>query len=795
MKEELEIRVLGDFSFVQEGRLVEGLDSPRLQALLTCLLLHRGAPQLRQHLAFLFWLDSDEAQARTNLRNLIHRLRQVWPEADRYLAIGSRSISWRPDVRFTLDLTDFEAQLERARTADSTDDEIEYLQRAIRLYRSDLLPGCYDDWIQPERARLRQAFLQALERLSDLLRARGDYQAAIHAFERLIQAEPLQEASYRQLMACYARNGDRAAALKVYHHCVTTLRQELGLAPDAATQAAYRQLLLPDTPVGDLPAPSVPLDIPLVGRAVEWEQLLQAWRDVAVGRQPTLLVLIRGEAGVGKTRLAAELADWVERRGPTVASAACYAPESDLSLMPVAAWLRMLPLDGLPAIWRSELSRLLPELADRASTAVQSDAISGVPPDPSVEPWQKRRFYAALVRAILIQAQPVLLRLEDLQWSDTETLSWLHYLLRLEENARLMVVATLRTEEMDRAPLLGSMLSALRQQGRLLEIELGLLDSAGTAALAASLLGEALAPDAAMALYRHTEGNPLFIMETICHEMQCDESTSTLRALLEAPQSPAWNVSTPLSPKIQAVLHDRLAQLSAGARALLEAASVIGRSFTLDILSNTLDVREDEMVTALDELWRRRIVRTRDGGAYDFSHNTLRQTVYTTLSPTRRRWLHGRVAWALEIGERSGVEPPIGQLALHYEAAGQAEQAFRTHCRAAESAQRLYAYPAAAFHLRSAIALLEELQQDDLQVGLYEQLGDVLTLSGQHTEARQAYGAAIAALEPHNDMARAALSFKASETGLAQQNQGTAERALEEGLGKPASADGFNLLQ
>ena len=796
MKAQLEIRVLGDFSFVQGGRVVAGLDSPRLQALLTCLLLHRGAPQLRQYLAFLFWPDSDETQARTNLRNLIHRLRHIWPEADRYLAIGSKSVGWRPDAHFTFDVADFETFLERARSAASADEEIEYLQKATHLYRSDLLPGCYDDWIQPERTRLRQAFLQALEKVSDLLRARGDYQAAIHASERLVQAEPLHEVAYRQLMDSHTRNGDRAAALKVYHDCATTLRQELGVAPDPATQAAYRRLLMSDTDAHDLPLPSVPLEIPLVGRGTEWEQLLLAWREIAAGRQPPLLALIRGEAGVGKTRLAAELIDWVERQSATVASATCYAPEADLSLMPVAGWLRRLPLDGLPALWRSELARLLPELDDFVYAPAQSASSSRVRVGLTPEPWEKRRFYEALVQAILIQAQPVLLRLEDLQWSDTETLSWLHYLLRLDEGARLMVVATVRAEEVDRTPLLATMLSALRQQGRLLEIDLAPLDPAGTAALAASLLGEALSPDAAVALHRHTEGNPLFIMETICHGMECGESSSTWRTLLETPKSPAWTMSTPLSPKIQAVLHDRLGRLSPSARTVLEAASVIGRSFTGDILSRTVDVGQDQIVVALDELWRRRIVGTRDGDAYDFSHNILRQTVYATLSPARRRWLHARVAHALEDGGRSGLGESVGQLALHYEAAGQIEKAFQTHCLAAQSAQRLFAYPAAAFHLRRALALLDQgIHQDDQQAQLHEQLGDILTLSGQHGEARQAYHAAIAALNPRNALMHMALSLKLAETCPAQPDGDPAARTVEGGLERSASSDGLGPMQ
>jgi DNA-binding SARP family transcriptional activator/tetratricopeptide (TPR) repeat protein len=761
MESTLEIRLLGDFAIMREGRPVPGLDSVRLQALLAYLALHHGAPQLRQQVAFLFWLDSSEAQARTNLRNLLHRLRQAWPEAHHYLDIESRSISWRPNARLLVDVAEFEAHLEDARSESNVYEQIASLRKAVNLYRGDLLPGCYDDWIEPERARLRQAFLQTLEQLSILLRERNDYPGAIYASQRLIQAEPLQEAAYRQLMDLYALNGDRAAALRVYQRCVTTLRQELGSAPDNATQAAYRQLLMPGVPLGDGPVPSVPLDAPLIGRDVEWEQLMLAWRQIAAGRRQSLFVLIRGEAGVGKTRLAADLAGWAQRQKNTVASAACYAPEADLSLMPVAEWLRVLPLDRLAPGLRPELARLLPELDEQTSRAP-------TPGTSLAEPWEKRRFYEAMARAVLMQREPVLLRLEDVQWSDAETLAWLHYLLRLEGGARLMVVATLRVEQTDPEHPLLPMLSALRQQGRLLEMDLAPLDSAGTAALAANLLGEALSSDAAAALYHHTEGNPLFIIETICRDLECDPSESMLHTLLEASHSDTPDATAPLSPTMQAVLHDRLAALSPGARSLLDVASVIGRSFTGDIVSQAVDLNETEFVTALDELWRRRIVRIRSEDSYDFSHDKLRQTAYQALSPARRRWLHGRVARTLETAERSGVEKPAGQLARHYEAAGQEQRALHYHRLAADSARRHYAFPTAAFHLKRAIACLDGVAQaEEERARLHEQLGDVYALSGQHEEARQAFRTAIKAAHPDNQLVRATLALKVAQTGVA----------------------------
>ena len=179
MGSEATIRLLGDFALTQHGRPVLGLDSARLQALVAYLVLHRGAPQLRYHLAFLFWPDSDEGQARTNLRNLLHRLRRAWPEADRHLAIGTKSIAWRPDAELSVDVADFEQHLAAATASADPVDKVSSLQQAIGVYRGDLLPSCYDEWIEPLRTRLRQGYVHALEQHAQLLQAAGDVRGAI----------------------------------------------------------------------------------------------------------------------------------------------------------------------------------------------------------------------------------------------------------------------------------------------------------------------------------------------------------------------------------------------------------------------------------------------------------------------------------------------------------------------------------------------------------------------------------------------------------------------------------------
>jgi DNA-binding SARP family transcriptional activator len=150
----LYIHLLGDFRLTHDDRPLTSVDTPRLQSLLAYLVLHREAPQSRQHLAFLLWPDSTERQARTNLRKQVHFLRRALPQPDRFFHADAKTLHWLPDAPFTLDVADFERALDQAERADDADTVPALLEGAVDLYQGDLLPSCYDDWIFPARERL-----------------------------------------------------------------------------------------------------------------------------------------------------------------------------------------------------------------------------------------------------------------------------------------------------------------------------------------------------------------------------------------------------------------------------------------------------------------------------------------------------------------------------------------------------------------------------------------------------------------------------------------------------------------
>lgn len=631
------------------------------------------------------------------------------------------------------------------------------------MYQGDLLPSCYDEWILPERDRLRQMYLQALQQLVLLYEQERDYDAAIIMTQCLLRHDPLHEAAYQQLMRLYALQGNQAAALRVYHTCTTVLERELAVEPGEATRLIYESLRQTHTPIQsqrDSPA-SRSAETSLVGRKQEWEHLQTAWRKVTRGH-PQVVLLI-GDAGIGKTRLAEEMEAWVSRQGIATVSAHCYASEGQLPYAPVTTWLQadavQQRLSTLAEVWLTEIARLIPDLLVRRPDLPRST--------PIMEGWQRQRFFEALARALLNVRQPLLLLLDDLQWCDNETLEWIHYLLRFEPGGRLLLIGTVRADEMFLNHSSRTFLGALRREDLLTEVALGPLGTIEMTSLAEQLVGNPLDTVSLAKLQHETEGNPLFVVEMLRAGLveqygRGQHSVNTREALLP----------THLPPKIQTVLATRLAQLSPLAHELANVAAVIGREFSFAILARTCGRDEEMAVQGLDELWQRRIVREQGGDAYDFSHEKLREQAYLSQSAVRRRLLHRRVAEALEEVYADILDSVSRQIAAHYEQAGLLWKAIAWYQRAGEAARDIAATTEAIDAYQQAVTLVEAsgiapTQQDrqwERAVQVYTTLGDLFEIIGHMQDARQAYLQGQIHLPEHASLWQARLQRKIAKT-------------------------------
>lgn len=724
MSAPLDMRLLGGFAMANGDQPVNPPPSPRQQALLAYLWLHRDPPPSRQQIAFQFWPDSTDAQAQTNLRQLLYHLRRDCPAVTAFLQADGQVLQWQLDEQRRIDVVEFEKLLIQAETA-VADDAISLLQTAVSLYRGDLCPDCYDEWIDPHRQRLRRAYAQALQQLITLLTAQHAYDTAVPYAERLIVHEPLEESGYRQLMQLHALNRDRAAALNTYQRCVTILRQELGVDPGPETQAQYDHILHLETAVSH-PHPSRPAEqLALIGRQREWGRIQQAWRQVQSGEAHFLL--IRGEAGIGKTRLLEELAQWAALQGAAVAQTRAYPAHDHLAYTPLVAWLRsdafQPTLAALDSVWQQELARLLPELLTERPHLN--------PPQPLTDSWQRQRFYEALAQAILSPAgdRPLLLILDDLQWCDRETLAWLSYLLPAAIARPLLFVATLRTGSISADHPLQSTLAAWRQERNLTEIVPRPLDAAETAQLVQAVAERALDDAKTAVFYRETEGNPLFIVE---YARAAQEQITT------TPTDQLVDTAVLLPPRVHAVIEARLRQLSPTAAELVELAAVIGREFSYEALTQASRQPEETIIDSLDELWQRYIIREQGANSYDFSHDKLRAVAYARISQTRRRWLHRQVAEALATRHAANLEPVSIQLANHYAEAGLTTEAIACYRQAATTASRVYANADVIELLTRALDLLATLpasaERDAQELSLQAALGaPLVALEGYNT--------------------------------------------------------------
>jgi DNA-binding SARP family transcriptional activator/tetratricopeptide (TPR) repeat protein len=695
----LEVSLLGE-QYVAGSPATNLARSSRSIALLGFLALHADAPQPRQRLAATFWPDSTEQQARTNLRRELHHLRLLLGD-DSSLVIEPATLMWREWPTCRVDVCVFRRERQLALRALGVGDDhgmLEHGSAAVAEYQGDLLPGMFDDWVLAERETLQQQCVELCDHLMTGWRAISDLSKAIEYGRRRIRLEPLEEVGYRTLMELQADAGDRAGAISTFHQCAQILDHELQVKPSQATEALVERLL--NSEGTDMPYSGGPRKARtrsaqrarLVGRDRESDQILQRWTRVVEGRRPRLLV-VTGDAGVGKSRLISELAHKARTDGAVVATTRCFGMAGALALKPAADWLRhpriQRSLATLDEIWRVEVDRLIPGAAGDTAFGKRERPL----PEPivasraMVDAWRRHRFFEGLARGILAVDQPTLLVLDDLQWCDDETTAWLPFLLGRAAGTPLLIVATARREELADNTEVSQLLTALRSAGSLIEMALPPLGRDGVRALAASFLNRELSDEEVWLLATATGGYPLYVAEAI-------------RSASEVEQGEPFSALGDLS----SVLRRRLETASPHAREVAALASAVGRDFTLDLLSEASDLNVDAVVRSVDELWRQGIFREQLSG-YDFSHDLVRDAAYALVSPPNRWLLHRRIAQSLQILYAEREDEVAVQLADQYDRGGRPDRAQYYYRRAAQLAAGVFANSEAVRCFRRCLEL------------------------------------------------------------------------------------------
>lgn len=513
----------------------------------------------------------------------------------------------------------------------------------------------------------------------------------------------------------------------------------------------------------------------MVGRSGEFAQLQQQWQLAEQGRAH--LVLLSGEPGVGKTRLAAELIQAVQSRGAPALRGGCYEYEATTPYLPFVEalrdWVHNTSAEQLREILgdtAAEIAKLAPEIETKLG------ALSASPPLSLNE--ERLRLFDHVARVLRNIAAPrgLVLFLDDLHWADQGTIHLLHYLLRHLRGDRVLLLGAYRQVELDRAHPLAAALIDWNREHLATRIFLSRLSRADTGALVAALFGqESISDEFVQSLFRETEGNPFFIEEVV-------------KALIEQGQiyreNNQWQrrqiAELAIPQSVKEAIGRRLSRLTENCLDALRTAAALGKIFPFVELRAVVATNEDQLLDALDEANAAQLVRADANDAFAFTHDKIREVLYEELNPIRRRRLHQRIGEGLE-KLYPAPNGHISDLAYHFTQSGDLGKSLDYSVRAAQNAERVFAHDDALKFYQQAREAADTLQRADALMHIDEQIGDVYRVRGDITPAvvqyEQAYTRASTIAQ------RAALNVK---IGMAYAPVGDMRgmAALESALGE-----------
>jgi predicted ATPase len=699
--DQMKIYLLGRFEIVQGERVLRTADWTRRKA---AALLQRLALEKRllkeQAIDFL-WSEADLSTGANNLYRTIHVIRQT---LDNAFGPGTAvSLFTFQDGIFSLsesawvDVHQFEQYLQSANPSATLRAS---LQAALTLYTGPLLPDDpYSDWLIPHRERLRRLHEEASLNLAKHYREVREYDRAIPLIAALLADDPLDEPVQRELMRLYALNGRRHEALRQYQQCVDVLTAELGVPPEPETITLYEQILngellpSPAPATAWIPPAPTPAEVesrlPFVGREPEVETLRRQMHSAWQGRGQT--ILLAGDTGVGKTRLAYEALQVAAAAGMLTLFGAFFEQEGQLPYQPfIEAFNRYLSGQERP-------------LSDNPITHHKPLGVS----DPQQEHYALFNATTAFL-AGLAGRVPLVLLVDDLHAADETSLRLFHFLARHTHHLPIILLATYRTDLalIPTSPFAVLLNSLYREQLRTI-VNLAPLDIAPTSAIIAHTLEAEPASELIQAIFEVTEGNPFFTQEMA-------------RALVKWEQleqrngrwylKPGFGLDIPAG--LSGLLQERVARLGGAVVSTLQMAAIIGREFSFNILRRLTVLHENALLDALDTaLAGHLLVETATG--YHFCHGLIRRVMYDTQSQTRRARLHTLTAETIETVYAADLTPHVETLAHHYGRSDNRQAALPYLLQAGQKASTLFAFEVAVAYFEQALALMGDFGMDD----------------------------------------------------------------------------------
>jgi DNA-binding SARP family transcriptional activator len=661
----LRIWTLGGFRVERQGQVISQWRRQAAPTLLKVLLLADQHRMSREQLAYRMYPSANGSVARRGLNLAVHALRlALEPDLgaasqSRYLMQEGETLVLRLGQDDWVDLLAFEQALD---AAEQEGNALPRLEAAAALYGGDLMPEEAASWCLAPRQALQLRWHGLLLSLSEAQARHGQPERAAATLTRMLSEDPTQEEAAYRLMALLGRQGRRPDALRIYGTFKAALRRELHALPAPETQALARALQagapLPHRRAGKSAAPATRTPdparsiTPLIGRADYQERLRTALLAAREGCGRAVLLL--GEAGIGKTRLAEEAAAMATLHGFTTLRGQAGEGEQDLPYAPIIEVLRAYACNRPPQALRRDLNEapvlatLMPELAGAplGLGALAPTADSGA---ERLRLWQAIR----TLLAAACERRPVLLILEDLHWADEGSLGLLAFLARRCYGIRLLLLATVRDEGCG-----NRLFSHLTLEGQypgsieLLRVGGLLIEEVGD--LAARILGSPLTTSQAVALHAWSGGNPLIINELM----------ALLRSEIIGP--PGIGLDKVLAGEgvlprtIRQMLTRRLDGLSIACRSLLRSGALIGRQFGADLLARVAGQDRTVVEETLDEAVAAGMLREGDQGQYTLIPDLLRRALCEELMPRQRRRLHEQMARVLSEpwprGDESGPD-------------------------------------------------------------------------------------------------------------------------------------------